>query len=1116
MPRHNRQETTAADGGPGAALRGDGGMAVKPGLKALVEAFDWSRTALGPRMSWPQSLKLTVDLLLHAHVPMTLLSGRTGVMIYNDAYAALMGDRHPGLLGLPAAEAWPDAAASIDRALEAVFGGKTVSIKDQRYTLDRSGGSRPIWASLDCSPVFDENGAVTGCLAIVIETTRSVQIAQALRRSEERHSFLLALGDRLRTISDPLDMIAAAEEALGKHLGASRVGYGEVDATQRHFTVERNWTDGTVAQSLGEHDLAGFGPDVLSTLRSGVTLVVNDVVRDPRTATPDRLAAFAALETTATVTVTLLKQERLAAALYVHDREPREWTHAEIKLVEDVAERTWEALERSRTEAALRHSNERLRIAQRAGMIGTFEWYPASGRLEVSDEYRRIWGIAPDIPVTDTFLVSLVHPDDRTLTGPLRMTDQNPLTYAEYRILRADTGEQRWIARRGEVMLSREHNERRFVGVAFDITERKRSEAALKESEERFRIIANSAPVPMWVSGPDSRREFVNHAYCSFIGLPYEQAIAVDWTDILHPEDGDRILRNHAENLTSEDAITLEARFRRGDGQWRWLHSQSQPRLGPSGEHLGFIGVAHDVTDVREAQNALKRLNETLEVQVEQRTRERDLVWQNSNELMAVFGYDGYRKAINPAWSRLLGYDEETLLSLPFDEITHPEDVDSLKESIRALAAGKFIRQFEDRLRCADGSYRLISWTGIPGDGEFYAIGRDITEQRLTEDALRQSQKMEAVGQLTGGIAHDFNNLLTGITGSLDLLQRRLAAGRTQDVQRYIDAATSSAARAAALTHRLLAFARRQSLDTRPTDVNALVTSMEDLLRRTMGEAIAVETALDPSTWPALTDANQLESALLNLAINSRDAMPEGGRLRIETRNISFSLRDSRHLRGMVPGDYVALIVADTGSGMAADVKAKAFEPFFTTKPIGQGTGLGLSMIYGFIKQTKGYIQIDSEEGNGTTAILYLPRHAGEVEERADDGLSLVPLARQGETILLVEDDDAVRMLMADTLRELGYRVFEAIDARSALLTVESGEDLDLMVSDVGLPGGLNGRQLAELARGVRPGLKILFVTGYAEGAAIRGGFLDSGMEMIGKPFAIDDLAHKVRLMIGA
>ncbi|MET0429544.1 MAG: PAS domain S-box protein, partial [Microvirga sp.] len=772
-----------------------------------------------------------------------------------------------------------------------------------------------------------------------------------------------------------------------------------------------------------------------------------------------------------------------------------------------------ETSERVRAEEALRQSNERLRIAQRAGMIGTFEWYPASGRLDVSDEYRAVWGLPADVTVTDDLLVSLVSAEDRPLTGPARLDERNPLDYAEYRITRPDNQEQRWIARRGEVMSEDASGDRRFVGVAFDVTERRRAELALKESEERFRAIANSAPVLMWVRGLDGRQEFVNSAYCAFLGLAYPQAVVVDWLDALHPDDRDRIRQDVMRAEPTGLPFALEGRYRRADGQWRWLRSEIQPRFGPAGETLGFIGVASDITDVREAQNALRQYNATLEVQVEQRTRERDLVWKNSNELMAVFGFDGYRKAINPAWSRLLGYDEATLLTLPFDEITHPDDLDSLRASVRDLASGQYIRQFEDRLRCADGSYRLISWTGIPGDGEFYAIGRDITEQRITEEALRQSQKMEAVGQLTGGIAHDFNNLLTGITGSLDLLQRRLAAGRMGDVQRYIDAATASATRAAALTHRLLAFARRQSLDTRPTDVNALVSSIEDLLKRTMGETIAVTATLSPGLWPALTDANQLESALLNLAINSRDAMPEGGALRIGTRNISFDLRDARQLRGMMPGDYVALVVSDSGTGMAANVVERAFEPFFTTKPLGQGTGLGLSMIYGFVKQTKGYIQIDSAPGDGTTVFLYLPRHVGEIEAVRDDGHA-TPQARQGETVLLVEDDDAVRMLVSDVLRDLGYRTFEAIDARSALQVVDSGEPLDLMVSDVGLPGGMSGRQLAEVARRSRPGLKVLFVTGYAEGAAVRGGFLDPGMDMIAKPFAIDDLARKIRAMI--
>ncbi len=399
-------------------------------------------------------------------------------------------------------------------------------------------------------------------------------------------------------------------------------------------------------------------------------------------------------------------------------------------------------------------------------------------------------------------------------------------------------------------------------------------------------------------------------------------------------------------------------------------------------------------------------------------------------------------------------------------------------------------------------------------------MARDITADkeaqarlRETEEALRQAQKMEAVGQLTGGIAHDFNNLLTGIIGSLDLIQRRIDDGRLEDLGRFMEAATTSAGRAAALTHRLLAFARRQSLDPKAVDVNGLVDSMGDLLRRTLGEQVELDIALAPDAWPAFGDSGQLENAVLNLAINARDAMPGGGKLTMETANTHLDLGYTSRHEDLKPGDYTVLSVTDTGVGMTPEVIAKAFDPFFTTKPIGQGTGLGLSMIYGFARQSGGHARIYSEVGQGSTVRLYLPRFAGEAPGDAAEQ-DRPDLARgAGETVLVVEDDAAVRLLVVEVLSELGYAAIEAHDGPAALPILESDQRIDLMVSDVGLPG-LNGRQVAEIGRQHRPGLKVLFVTGYAENAAVRSGFLDPEMEMITKPFALDQLAAKIREMI--
>jgi CheY-like chemotaxis protein len=377
---------------------------------------------------------------------------------------------------------------------------------------------------------------------------------------------------------------------------------------------------------------------------------------------------------------------------------------------------------------------------------------------------------------------------------------------------------------------------------------------------------------------------------------------------------------------------------------------------------------------------------------------------------------------------------------------------------------------------------------------------------------LLQSQKMEAVGQLTGGIAHDFNNLLTGIVGSLDLLQTRLNQGRLDNAARYIDAAMTSANRAAALTHRLLAFARRQPLVPKTVDVNRLVVSVEDLLRRTMGETIDLSIVAADGLWSTLCDPNQLESALLNLAINARDAMPDGGKLTFATSNARLE-RVTADTPALSPGDYVCIVVADTGVGMSAEVAARAFDPFFTTKPIGQGTGLGLSMIYGFARQSNGHVTIDSKPGQGTSVRLYLPRHRGEVAATSDPGAELARYAGRGETVLVIEDEPVVRGVILEMLAEQGYQALEAVDGPSGLKILHSDQPVDLLVTDVGLPG-MNGRQVADQARETRPELKILFITGYAESVAISDGFLQPGMEMITKPFELDHLAGRIRTMI--
>lgn len=546
-----------------------------------------------------------------------------------------------------------------------------------------------------------------------------------------------------------------------------------------------------------------------------------------------------------------------------------------------------------------------------------------------------------------------------------------------------------------------------------------------------------------------------------------------------------------------------------------------------SRDELDFIGeVGERIRSAiarREAQLELQAFAESLAREVEVRTRERDRTWELSQDLLGVANGQGYFESANPAWEEVLGWSRQELMAMPFRELVHPDDLAATEAELARLARGERTRGFENRYRAKDGSYRWLSWTAVPDGGLNYSAARDITEQKeraaeleAAREQLRQSQKLEAVGQLTGGLAHDFNNLLAAIGGSLELMRRRGLEGRQADLERYIGVAHGAVKRAAALTHRLLAFSRRQTLEPKSVNLNRLVSGMEDLLRRTMGPEIALETVAAVGLWNVHADPSQLENALLNLCINARDAMPEGGTLVIETANRWIDARSAPG-RDLPAGQYVSLTVSDNGVGMSAEVVARAFDPFFTTKPIGMGTGLGLSMIYGFAKQSGGQVRIYSEVGQGTSVSIYLPRHDHKEESTAEaEQVETAPRADRGDTVLVVDDEASLRMLIVEVMQGLGYATLEAGDGADALRILESNQRIDLLLTDVGLPGGMNGRQVADAARTLRAGLKVLFITGYAENAVLSHGHLAPGMHVMTKPFEMDALANRVKALIEA
>lgn len=525
---------------------------------------------------------------------------------------------------------------------------------------------------------------------------------------------------------------------------------------------------------------------------------------------------------------------------------------------------------------------------------------------------------------------------------------------------------------------------------------------------------------------------------------------------------------------------------------------------------------ARTVIERRRAEQELRAFALSLEHQVAERTAERDRVWRNSRDLLAIITADGIFKAVNPAWNAILGHDPDSVVGRSFLEFIWPEDADMTRNALAQAASDKNLTSFENRYTHRDGNFRWLSWhTSLEGN-LVYAYGRDVTAAkadqetlRATEEKLRQALKMEAVGQLTGGLAHDFNNLLAGISGSLELV-KRLNERKLPGAEKYVDTALSGTRRAAALTQRLLAFSRRQTLDPKPTDVNRLVASMEELVRRTMGPDICVEVVGAGGLWLTKVDPPQLENALLNLCLNARDAMAaSGGRLTIETANKWLDDRAGSE-RDLPPGQYISLCVTDTGAGMEPDVIARAFDPFFTTKPLGEGTGLGLSMVYGFARQSGGQVRIYSELGSGTTMCIYLPRHVGPSDAIEPAEPFSGAHSGDGETILVIDDDPTMRLLIKDVLSAAGYRIVEAADGPTGMTLLESSARVDLLITDVGLPGGMNGRQVADAARTFRPGLTVLFITGYAENAAIGNDHLAVGMHILTKPFGIAALEQRV------
>jgi PAS domain S-box-containing protein len=848
------------------------------------------------------------------------------------------------------------------------------------------------WMRVSVNPRFDGQNRFQGYVGMSFDVTETREAIEAMDRQARRQRFLLSLSDTLRELTDTDAVMAEANRALGERLGVNRVGFGELDSEAGVWRLARDWTAG-VASNQGELPVEDFGDAVRDELSEGILVAVDDVAGDPRTA-PD-LAAHAAIGALAFAAAPLMRGGRLRAFLNVGSARPRAWTADELGLIDEVAERTWVEVERTR------------------------------------------------------------------------------------------------------------------------------AQAEVAESEARFRAIADTAPVLIWVTQQDRQRAFVNQAYVAFMGDDYETVRTADWRSFIHPDDQDHLVRESTIGEATGQPFSLEARYKHHSGEYRWLKSFSRPRLGPGGQVLGFVGVAFDVTDAREAQAALAESEARFRTVADSAPA---LIWMTDERPGIVFTNKRYKTFFN--------VDAAQIKDDLWMGFLHPDDVKTF--SLTFLRAFKARDRFEAVMRVQHPTFgqRWLRSEGVPrfdATGTFQGyVGAslDITDAKRAEDDLKRinelleervgealaekakaeadlmhAQRMEAVGRLTGGVAHDFNNLLTVVIGALDMILK--SPDNAARRKKLGEAALAAARRGEGLTHQLLAFSRRQALRPEPVDLNALIQESEPLLRRAVGEAVEYKMKLRRGGARVSVDPAQFEAALLNLMVNARDAVAARSKGRITVQTMSCSV-EAGQVAELAAGQYVCVTVADNGVGMDAATMTRVFEPFFTTKAVGKGTGLGLSQVYGFARQSGGGVHIASTVGRGTEIRLYLPPlDATEVIAPAEDRIEIDAIPT-GRRLLLVEDDVGVAAIAMELLTGLGLDVEAAETGPEALERLDA-RSFDIMLTDVVMPGGMTGIELARICADQYPSMRILLTSGYA-GDDVDEALSDAPWPFLRKPYSGDQL----------
>jgi PAS domain S-box-containing protein len=1253
-------------------------------------------------------------------------------------------------------------------------------IEDYETVRQRKDGS-PIDVSVTVSPLRDGDGTIVGVSRMARDITRRKQAEdlqrkqdsderrrteEALRESKERQSFLLALSDALRGIADPIELMATASELLGRKLGAGQVTYADVDETGEHATVSRDWNDRAIPRNAAIYRLEDFGAAFVADLKQGQTAVINDVRTDPRTCAPEALALFERISFVSFIDVPLVKAGRLVAILAVHMRAPRDWRQDEVVLVQEVAERTWGAVERARAEQALRESEERLRFSLKGAGAAAWQWDIASNKLVWSPESYELHGRDPKLgpPRYEDWLQCL-HPDDRARVGkavfdavekrapeyraefrvvlpcgevrwldglgkvdyaadgkPVRMSGINlditarklaqralheseewfrlvlkssgagawqwyistnemfaslesfelhgradrygeRITYEdwaeavypedraraekavadtfekrapeyanEYRIV-LPSGEVRWVNVLGNVDYAEDGAPLRISGISLDITERKRSEEALRESEEHLRFALDAANAGTWESVPETGEFSASDRALAMHGLPpglpmtHEKALAA-----VHPEDRPRVQEALRRTFERGELYSAEYRVPLPDGSIRWIETRGELRSVSGRQVIG--GLVLDITErkksaeealasrsrleaalasmadavcITDSQGWFVHFNEafaayqrfsskedsaktlaeyselfdvflpngelapleqwavpralrgetakqaeytmrrkdtgetwvgsynfapirnskgeitgavvtardiTRQKLAEQKLREREArlssIIDTAADSIIVSDDKGTIQSANPATAGIFGYGLEDLIGQNI-RILVPAPMRAQHDRyVVSFSGSSGLREIQGQRKSGEIvpiDRTLTEWWDGQGRRFFTGIFRDVTERKRNEEALANARRLEAVGQLAGGVAHDFNNLLHVISGYLEIARDCIG---DETARGFLDRARSAAEKGGALNQRLLSLARKRSLKPQRLNLNERVQDIATLLATTVGEHISVTTELAADLWPTLADPGEIDSAILNLAANARDAMPGGGNIRISTSNATLDAAAAAKLHlDARPGGYARLAIADDGPGMPADVLAKAFEPFFTTKGQGVGTGLGLASVASFAKQTGGFATIESASGQGCAVSVYLPRATKKSSARATIPREIQQGA--GELVLVVEDDDLVREVTIAHLESLGYAVIEAKTGPEAIERLKSQEPIRLILSDIVMPGGMTGYDVMRWAAANKPDLKVILCSGYNEvnRTCEAGGALD-GVDVLGKPYTCEQLASAV------